>query len=224
MIRRRGKRGRIRRAEANEAYENHALLTNDRRRLPKLSRSRGMIRPHWIPDRPFSISLPLTKTCSPEGLAYPQSVYGLEANAPELTPSFFISSACKFALIVWLCHYGAMAKTVIVKLTDDIDGGDAEETVYFSLDGKSYEIDVNEANADRVRSAFEPFIAKARPSGGGGGGRPRPVRSSAGSSEKTLFSQLSADEKTRFRAWANMATARRISDSRVNSWVEAGKP
>ena len=36
-----------------------------------------------------------------------------------------------------------MAKTVIVKLTDDIDGGDAEETVYFSLDGKSYEIDVN---------------------------------------------------------------------------------
>jgi hypothetical protein len=35
---------------------------------------------------------------------------------------------------------------------------------------------------------------------------------------------LSNEEKARFRAWANMATARRISDSRVNSWVEAGKP
>jgi hypothetical protein len=29
MIRRRGKRGRIRRAEAAEAYENHTVLTND---------------------------------------------------------------------------------------------------------------------------------------------------------------------------------------------------
>jgi len=31
MIRRRGKRGRIRRAEAAEAYENNTLLTNDAR-------------------------------------------------------------------------------------------------------------------------------------------------------------------------------------------------
>ena len=116
-----------------------------------------------------------------------------------------------------------MAKTVIVRLTDDIDGGDAEETLYFSLDGKSYEIDVNAANAARVRAAFEPFIAKGRASGGSTG-RPRTVRTAAGPSEKTLFSQLSSEEKARFRAWADMATARRISDSRVNSWVEAGKP
>jgi len=116
-----------------------------------------------------------------------------------------------------------MAKTVIVKLTDDIDGGDAEETVHFSLDGKSYEIDVNASNAARVRAAFEPFIAKGRASGSSTG-RLRTIRTSANPSEKTLFSQLSSEEKGRFRAWANMATARRISDSRVNSWVEAGKP
>ena len=115
-----------------------------------------------------------------------------------------------------------MAKTVIVKLTDDIDGGDAEETVHFSLDGKSYEIDVNATNAARVRAAFEPYIAKGRASGSTA--RPRAARTTAGPSEKTLFSQLSSEEKARFRAWANMATARRISDSRVNSWVEAGKP
>jgi hypothetical protein len=115
-----------------------------------------------------------------------------------------------------------MAKTVIVKLTDDIDGGDAEETVHFSLDGKSYEIDVNAANAARGRAAIDPFIAKGRASGGTG--RPRTTRTTAGPSEKTLFSQLSSEEKARFRSWANMATARRISDSRVNSWVEAGKP
>jgi Lsr2 len=114
-----------------------------------------------------------------------------------------------------------MAKTVIVKLTDDIDGGDADETVHFSLDGRSYEIDVNSANAVRVRAAFAPFIEKGRSSSGG---RVRVPRPSNGPVEKTLFSQLSSDEKHRFRAWANMETARRISDTRVNGWVAAGKP
>jgi hypothetical protein len=115
-----------------------------------------------------------------------------------------------------------MAKTVIVKLTDDIDGGDADETVHFSLDGKSYEIDVSSANAVVVRDAFKPFIAKGRASGGTSRARVAPAGGAAG--EKTLFSRLSSEEKGRFRAWANMATARRISDARVNSWVAAGKP
>ncbi len=39
-----------------------------------------------------------------------------------------------------------------------------------------------------------------------------------------MYSQLSNEEKTRFRAWADMPTARRISDARVKSWVAAGKP
>jgi hypothetical protein len=89
-----------------------------------------------------------------------------------------------------------MAKTVIVKLTDDIDGGDADETVYFSLDGKTYEIDVNESNAAKVRDAFAPFIAKGRVSAVSA--RVRAPRPSGSSSEKTLFSQLSSDEKGRF--------------------------
>jgi hypothetical protein len=115
-----------------------------------------------------------------------------------------------------------MAKTIIVKLTDDIEGGDAEETVHFSLDGKSYEIDVNASNAARVREAFKPFIAKGRVSDGTS--RSRGARSSGSGEGKTLFSKLSSEEKERFRTWANMATARRISDARVNSWVAAGRP
>ena len=121
-----------------------------------------------------------------------------------------------------LCHYASMAKTVIVKLTDDIDGGDADETISFSLDGKSYEIDVNTTNAAHVRATFRRYIDKGRVSSPGG--RTRTARPSTSSGEKTLFSQLSDDEKRRFRAWADMASARRISDSRVNSWVAAGKP
>ena len=117
----------------------------------------------------------------------------------------------------------AMAKTVIVKLTDDLDGGDADETVTFALDGRSYEIDLGSANAVRLRDALKPFVEKARPSvGGGAHGRRRPVRATP--TVKTMYSGLKDDEKARFRSWANMATARRISDARVKSWIAAGKP
>jgi hypothetical protein len=115
-----------------------------------------------------------------------------------------------------------MAKTVIVKLTDDIDGGDADETVRFSLDGKTYEIDLNAANAAKLRSALQPYIEYGRATGGATGSRA--ARSTNAGQPKTLYSQLSAEEKDRFRSWADMATAKRISDARVNSWVAAGKP
>jgi len=113
-----------------------------------------------------------------------------------------------------------MAKTVIVKLTDDIDGGDADETVRFALEDRTYEIDLSAANAALFRDLLKPYIDKGR----AGGGRSRSPRPSNLAVEKTLYSQLRDDEKTRFRAWANMATARRISDARVKSWVEAGRP
>jgi Lsr2 len=115
-----------------------------------------------------------------------------------------------------------MAKTVIVKLTDDLDGGDADETVHFSLDGKAYEIDLNAANAARLRSALQPYVERGRATGGASGSRAARTTNSSG--PKTLFSQLSPEEKARFRAWADMATAKRISDARVNGWVAAGKP
>jgi hypothetical protein len=114
-----------------------------------------------------------------------------------------------------LCNDGAMAKTVIVKLTDDIDGGDADETISFALDGRSYEIDLSSENAARLRNAFKPFTDKARARGGPA------VRSAP---TDTMYSRLKDDEKARFRAWANMATARRISDERVKGWIAAGKP
>jgi hypothetical protein len=109
-----------------------------------------------------------------------------------------------------------MAKTVIVKLTDDMDGGDADESVSFALDGRSYEIDLSTVNANKLREALQPFLDKARVKGGAG------VRSATGS--KSIYSQLSDDEKARFRVWADMATARRISDERVKAWTAAGKP
>lgn len=55
-----------------------------------------------------------------------------------------------------------MAQKVQVVLVDDIDGGDASQTINFALDGTSYEIDVNDAHAHELRAAFQPWVAAAR--------------------------------------------------------------
>ena len=59
-----------------------------------------------------------------------------------------------------------MARKVQMILVDDIDGGEAKRTVTFTIDGKNYEIDLNEANLDRLTEAMAPFVDKARRSGG----------------------------------------------------------
>lgn len=117
-----------------------------------------------------------------------------------------------------------MAKTTIVKLTDDIDGGNADETVEFSIDGKVYEIDLSKRNAAALRKALQPYVDVARPAGRPGG-RGRVARAGGRrAASTTLFSQLDVEEKDRFRAWADMPTARRISDARVQEWIDAGRP
>jgi hypothetical protein len=59
-----------------------------------------------------------------------------------------------------------MAQKVQVILVDDVDGGEAEETVSFSLDGVSYEIDVSVDNAEALRESIAQWIGHARRVGG----------------------------------------------------------
>ena len=59
-----------------------------------------------------------------------------------------------------------MAQKVHIPLEDDLDGGDATETVSFGLDGRSYEIDLNDKNAAKLRDALAPYVAAGRRSGG----------------------------------------------------------
>jgi Lsr2 len=59
-----------------------------------------------------------------------------------------------------------MAQKVQVLLLDDIDGGEADETVTFSLDGKTYEIDLSDAHAAELRDALAPFVGAGRRIGG----------------------------------------------------------
>ncbi|MFE5190972.1 Lsr2 family protein [Streptomyces sp. NPDC056628] len=55
-----------------------------------------------------------------------------------------------------------MAQKVVVTLFDDIDGSEAAETIAFGLDGKSYEIDLNEANASELRKVLAPYVEAGR--------------------------------------------------------------
>ncbi|SNS42753.1 histone-like nucleoid-structuring protein Lsr2 [Actinomadura mexicana] len=55
-----------------------------------------------------------------------------------------------------------MAQQVKIRLVDDISGGEAVETVSFSLDGRAYEIDLNKKNAAKLRKVIEPYREHGR--------------------------------------------------------------
>ncbi|QHC26143.1 histone-like nucleoid-structuring protein Lsr2 [Streptomyces sp. GS7] len=84
-----------------------------------------------------------------------------------------------------------MAQKVQVLLVDDLDGGEAHETVTFALDGKSYEIDLSEVNADKLRDSLAEFVKAGRKTGGRSGGRGKVRAASAGS-----------PDTAKIRAWA----------------------
>ena len=62
-----------------------------------------------------------------------------------------------------------MAKQVITVITDDLDGGDADQTVEFGFDGVNYTIDLSEKNVGRLRKALDPYLAVATKVGRTGG-------------------------------------------------------
>nr|BFE37819.1 hypothetical protein GCM10010200_100700 [Actinomadura rugatobispora] len=49
-----------------------------------------------------------------------------------------------------------MVQKIQVLLVDDLDGGEEDETVAFSLDGTSYVIDLSAANAEKLRGTLQP--------------------------------------------------------------------
>ncbi|WP_282947308.1 histone-like nucleoid-structuring protein Lsr2 [Cellulomonas endometrii] len=86
-----------------------------------------------------------------------------------------------------------MAQKVQVSLVDDIDGGTADETVTFALDGVSYEIDLTAAHASELREGLTIWVGHARKVGGRSSSR----RSSAGTGRPRRSSDAGA-----VRAWA----------------------
>ena len=60
-----------------------------------------------------------------------------------------------------------MAQKVQTLFIDDLDGGAAEGTVRFGLDGTEYEIDLNARHAQQLRDALAAYVKAGRRVSGG---------------------------------------------------------
>ena len=117
-----------------------------------------------------------------------------------------------------------MAKETITKLIDDLDGGEAHETVKFELDGQTYEIDLSTKNASKLRNAISPYLETAtRVSGRGAGG----YRSAFGRGRASAA--VERDQNRAIRTWAqrkglDVAPRGRIKQSIIEQYQrEAGR-
>lgn len=111
-----------------------------------------------------------------------------------------------------------MAQTVKIILEDDLDGGPADETVRFGLDGAQYEIDLSSANADKLRAAIRPYVGKARRAQTKQTGRPAAKSSGTRANPDT----------PKIRAWAkennyNVSDRGRIHQEVQDAYYDAHK-
>ncbi|WP_194829941.1 Lsr2 family protein [Nocardia sp. XZ_19_231] len=91
-----------------------------------------------------------------------------------------------------------MARKVVVSLIDDFDGtSDADETVTFALDGLTYEIDLSDTNATKLRETFDQWLPYARRIGR--------AKTSTGrlAGRKSASAPASRDDLTAIRSWAS---------------------
>ncbi|WP_146905266.1 histone-like nucleoid-structuring protein Lsr2 [Cellulomonas aerilata] len=95
-----------------------------------------------------------------------------------------------------------MAQKVQVLLVDDIDGGTAEETVTFALDGVSYEIDLTAEHAAELRESFSRWVGHARKTGSGSRGGGRQQRSGGTGGGGGSRRSASGGDATAIREWA----------------------
>jgi hypothetical protein len=72
-----------------------------------------------------------------------------------------------------------VAQKIQTLLIDDLDGGPAEGTVRFGLDGTEYEIDLSAEHARALRDSLAPYVAAARREPGTRRPAPRARKASA---------------------------------------------
>ena len=89
-----------------------------------------------------------------------------------------------------------MAKQIVTLLTDDLDGGEADRTVEFGLDGVNYTIDLSEKNAGKLRKALDPYLNVATRVGRSNADRGARRTAPAGTG------RASRDQNQAIREWA----------------------
>jgi hypothetical protein len=116
-----------------------------------------------------------------------------------------------------------MARKVHIVLEDDLDGTPASETVVFGVDGTTYEIDLSDENARRLRDALAPYVGVARKAGRG--------ESRIGKSDSPRRGQSAAAaagvDPAAVRAWAGsrgikVSARGRVSADVIKAFKDAG--
>jgi hypothetical protein len=83
-----------------------------------------------------------------------------------------------------------MAQEVITTLVDDLDGTEISngqgETIRFAIDGTSYEIDLTDGNAEKLRDALQPYIDNGRRTARNTAPQARPASTSSSNSREEL--------------------------------------
>ncbi|WP_129339784.1 histone-like nucleoid-structuring protein Lsr2 [Cellulomonas endophytica] len=114
-----------------------------------------------------------------------------------------------------------MAQKVQVLLVDDIDGGTADETVTFALDGVQYEIDLTSDNATKLRDELSTWVGHARKVSGGRSSSGRSSGSGSGSSGGSRSRRTSGNEAQAIREWAK-SNGHEVSErGRISAEVKA---
>ena len=108
-------------------------------------------------------------------------------------------------------HWGVVkGQRVKYMLVEDMEGGEADECVSFSLDGVSYEIDLSGANAKKIGNDLGTWVGHARRSGG------RKSSRKAGGSAGARRGDLSA-----VRQWARKNGHQVIDRGRISAGILA---
>lgn len=101
---------------------------------------------------------------------------------------------------------------------------EATDRIRFSWQGTPYLLLACDDHGSAIRTQLQSWAAIATPSSSRSASRTRAGGLADAGGDHTLFSTLSTEDKAKFRAWAELPVARRIADSRVQEWLEAGKP
>lgn len=79
------------------------------------------------------------------------------------TSLYYVRYRLPFQIKHWpVENRSTMAKRTITTLVDDIDGSEATTSFTFAFEGTNYEIDLNDANAEKFSEALKPWVGAAR--------------------------------------------------------------
>lgn len=111
-----------------------------------------------------------------------------------------------------------MAQKTVVHLTDDLDGGDADQSITFAYRGKSFALDLSGKNVQDFEEMLTPYMDAARKAGTAGSGDTK-GRATKGQRSAGKPSSGSEVDAKAVRAWAEQNGIEVNKRGRISSSV-----